>query len=148
MPLLTIGHQIHYLRTFSRSKILNILQIGNIWFKNAHDAAAIKRRAMTWTQLSFLCQGDPIKFSLRCGDARRCEILSRPGECMNCSLNGETLVCLMALVTVTKGVWQPARTHKQKQHNLGQDGASSGRYATPSMIEERYAFCKAYVNCV
>lgn len=48
---------------------------------------------------------------------------------MNYSLNRETLVCLMALVMVTKGVWQPARTHKQKQPDLGQDGASSGGYA-------------------
>lgn len=62
---------------------------------------------------------------------------------MNYSLNRETLVCLMAFVMVTKGVWQPARTHKQKQRDLGQDGASSGGYATLSMIEERYVFLQS-----
>lgn len=80
---------------------------------------------------------------------RRREILSKPGECMNYSLNRETLVCLMALVMVTKAVWQPARTHKQKQHNLGQDGASSGGYAMLSMIMERYAFLQSlYKLCL
>lgn len=68
---------------------------------------------------------------------------------MNYSLNGETLVCLMALVMVTRGVWQPACTHKQKQHDLGQDGASSGGYAMCFMIKVRYGFvhslCKLYV---
>lgn len=59
---------------------------------------------------------------------------------MNDSLNRETLVCLMALVMVTRGVWQPARTHKQKQHDLGQDGAS---YVTLFMIKERYAFLQS-----
>lgn len=59
---------------------------------------------------------------------------------MSDSLNRETLMCLMALVMVTRGVWQPARTHKQKQHDLGQDGASSGGYVTLVMIKERYAF--------
>lgn len=68
---------------------------------------------------------------------------------MNYSLNRETLVCLMALVMVTKAVWQPARTHKQKQHNLGQDGASSGGYAMLSMIMERYAFLQSlYKLCL
>lgn len=67
---------------------------------------------------------------------------------MNYSLNRETLVCLMALVMVTKGDWQPARTHKQKHDDLGQDGASPAGYIMLSMITERYAFGKAYVNCV
>lgn len=49
---------------------------------------------------------------------------------MNYSLNRETQVCLMALVMVTKGDWQPARTHKQKLDDLGQDGASSAGYIT------------------
>ena len=55
---------------------------------------------------------------------------------MNYSLSRETLVRLMALVMVTRGVWQPARTHKQKQEDLGQDGASLGSYAMLSMIRE------------
>lgn len=79
----------------------------------------------------------------------RCEILSRLGECMNYSLNRETLVCLMALVMVTKGDWQPARTHKQKHDDLGQDGASSAGYITlPPWSRSDMLFCKAYVNCV
>lgn len=78
----------------------------------------------------------------------RCEILSRLGECMNYSLNRETLVCLMALVMVTKGDWQPARTHKQKHDDLGQDGASSAGYITlPPWSRSDMLFCKAYVNC-
>lgn len=48
---------------------------------------------------------------------------------MNYSLNREALVSLMALVIVTGRVWQPARTHKQKQSDLGQDGASLAGYA-------------------
>lgn len=56
----------------------------------------------------------------------------------------------MALVMVTGGVWQPARTHKQKQHDLGQDGASSGSYAMLSMMKEWYDFpqslCKLCVR--
>lgn len=57
---------------------------------------------------------------------------------MNYSLNRETLVCLMALVMVTGGDWQPARTHKQKQSDLGQDGASSAGYAT---LHDEGAIC-------
>lgn len=47
---------------------------------------------------------------------------------MNYSLNRETLVCLMPLVMVTTGDWQPARTHKHKHDDLGHDGASSAGY--------------------
>lgn len=68
---------------------------------------------------------------------------------MNYSLNRETLECLMALVMVTKRDWQPARTHKQKHHDLGQDCASSAGYITlPPWSKSDMLFCKAYVNCV
>lgn len=100
---------------------------------------------ITGTQLSFLYQVAPIKPSIWCRDkhTHRREILSRLGECMNYSLKRETLVCLMALVMVTRGGWKPARTHKQKQQYLGQDCASSGGYATLSMIKERYTFMQS-----
>lgn len=115
------------------------------WLKYANDAAAIGKTVITGSQLAFLSQGPPIKPCLWFRDKHtcRCEILSRPGECMNYSLNRETLVCLMALVMVTKGDWQPARTHKQKHDDLGQDGASPAGYIMLSMIMERYAFLQS-----
>lgn len=94
-------------------------------------------------KLSFICWAASIgpRLWYRDKHTQRCEILSRPGECMNYSLNSETPVCLMVLVMVTKRVWQPARTHKHKQHYLGQDGASSAGYTTLSTIKQWYVVC-------
>lgn len=68
---------------------------------------------------------------------------------MNYSLNRETLVCLMPLFMVTTGDWQPARTHKQKHDDVGQNGASSAAYIMlPPRSRSDMLFSKPCSNCV